>query len=117
MLDDDEANQPTDGTPEQIHVEIRDADLLFAEKRTGDLSEVGSTPQQVSQPDLASAFLRSTSSTFDFGNPGWLIGDRVASDPGDEMMSSLKERENDLAAGVEGISNQDQTTLEVWDER
>src|SRR3990172_2430726 len=65
MVDEDEADQPPDGPPEQVHAAIRDRHIILAVDGTGDGLEGGAIEEQIAQahthpveawPSTAAAF-------------------------------------------------------------
>jgi hypothetical protein len=100
--DGDDADEASNGSPQEVSAAIPDADGVIAVDRAHGLDGILGLPKEVPELDLWTVLPRATTAS-DGRGLGRPIPDGIASEASDQVIAGLEERASDLLAGVVGI--------------
>ena len=114
VLDEHEANESSNGAPQEIETAVLDHHIGFAVDRAGSGGK-GRASREVSEVDFLSV-KPGASSARDRGWRRGPVGDGVDANPCDEVMTGFEQRPDDFSAGIVGVSDEDGGRGDLFDE-
>jgi hypothetical protein len=111
VVDENESYAPSDGTPEEIYRVIAEHDIVVSIERARGVAEAVLLGPQVSEAHFFTIEPRPARSPRGRLRGG-LVGDGVGFHTSKEVVAFFQERQNDLPAGVEGIGDQEDSSLQ-----